>query len=109
MQIRSFRGSGEPVWVNALSSACERLGPDPRRALGPAATPAASTGRTRDRTRPMLQNVRKFLPGRRPHVTHYGPAALFVGHSCCGAQRAAQLDLNQTKATYDFDIDALLR
>src|SRR5881394_3009780 len=69
MQIRSFRGSGEPVWVNALSSACERLGPDPRRALGPAATPAASTGRTRDRTRPMLQKVRKFLPGRRPHVT----------------------------------------
>src|SRR5205823_3633 len=67
MQIRSFRGSGEPVWVNALSSACERLGPDPRRALGPAATSAASTGRTRDRTRPMLQNVRKFLPGRRPH------------------------------------------
>ena len=69
MQIRLFRGLGEPVWVNALSSACERLGPDPRRALGPAATPAASTGRTRDRTRPMLQNVRKFLPGRRPHVT----------------------------------------
>jgi len=61
MQIRSFRGSGEPVWVNALSSACERLGPDPRRALGPAATPAASTGRTRDRTRPMLQNGQKVL------------------------------------------------
>ena len=38
MQIRLFRGLGEPVWVNALSSACERLGPDPRRALGPAAT-----------------------------------------------------------------------
>lgn len=72
MQIRLFRGLGEPVWVNALSSACERLGPDPRRALGPAATPAASTGRTRDRTRPMLQNVRKFLPGRRPHVTQGG-------------------------------------
>src|SRR4029078_13544099 len=61
MQIRSFRGSGEPVWVNALSSACERLGPDPRRALGPAATPAASTGRTRDRTRPMLQKRQKVL------------------------------------------------
>jgi len=45
------------------------LGPDPRRALGPAATPAASTGRTRDRTRPMLQSVRKHLPGHRPHVT----------------------------------------
>ena len=72
MQIRLFRGSGEPAWVNALSSACERLGPDPRRALGPAAIPAASTGRTRDRTRPMLHNVRKFLPGRRPHVTQSG-------------------------------------
>ncbi len=49
MQIRSFRGSGEPVWVNALLlSARDCLGPDPRRALGPAATPAASTGRTRD-------------------------------------------------------------
>src|SRR5262249_5124244 len=54
------------------SSAGFRLGPAPRRALGPAATPAAPTGRTRDRTRPMLQNVRKFLPGRRPHVTQSG-------------------------------------
>src|SRR5258705_4534322 len=62
MQIRSFRGSGEPVWVNAhLLSARDCLGPDPRRALGPAATPAASTGRTRDRTRPMLQKCQKVL------------------------------------------------
>ena len=61
MQSRSIRRSGEPAWVNALSSACERLGPDPRRALGPAATPAASTGRTRDRTRPMLQLRQKVL------------------------------------------------
>jgi len=75
MQIRSFRESGEPVWVNAPPSAGVRLGPDSRRALGPAATPAASTGRTRDRTRPMLHQIRKSLPGRRPHVTHmYGPA-----------------------------------
>src|SRR3982075_4355849 len=72
MQIRLFRGSGEPVWVNAPSSARFCLGLDPRRALGPAATPAASTGRTRDRTRPMLQNVRKFLPWGRPHVTQSG-------------------------------------
>src|ERR1700751_5698330 len=73
MQIRSFRGSGEPAWVNArLPSARDCLGPDPRRALGPAATNAAPTGRTRDRTRPTLQNVRKFLPGRRPHVTQLG-------------------------------------
>src|SRR5262245_7131452 len=31
---------------------------------------AAQTGRTHDRTRPMLQQVRKFLPRRRrPHMT----------------------------------------
>jgi len=75
MQIRSFRGSGEPAWVNASLNACEGLGPDPRIALGPAATSAAQTGRTRDRTRPICSNVRKFLPGRRPHVTQSGVAA----------------------------------
>src|SRR5262245_9955829 len=73
MQIRSFRGAGEPVWVIALLSAGFRLGPAPRRALGPAAVPAAPTGRTRDRTRPTLQAVKKFLPGRRPHVTQGRP------------------------------------
>jgi hypothetical protein len=61
MQIRSFRGSGEPAWVIASLNACLRLGPDPRRALGPAATRAAPTGRTRDRTRPMLQKRQKVL------------------------------------------------
>src|SRR5690242_12773550 len=61
MQIRSFQGSGKPARVIALPSACERLGPDPRRALGPAAIRAASTGRTRDRTRPMLQQRQKVL------------------------------------------------
>src|SRR5579872_4609994 len=76
MQIRSFRGSGEPVWVNALSSACERLGPNPRRALGPAATPAASIGRTRDRTRPMLQKRQKVL-ARAPSTR--GPEAELGG------------------------------
>src|SRR5262249_43722040 len=69
MQIGSFRGSGERAWGNASLNACEGLGPDPRTALGPAATSAAQTGRTRDRTRPICSNVRKFLPGRRPHVT----------------------------------------
>src|SRR5262245_32109456 len=61
MQTRSFRGSGEPAWVNASSNACFRLGPDPRRALGPAAIRAASTGRTHDRTRPMLHQRQKAL------------------------------------------------
>ena len=61
MQIRSFRGSGEPARVIALSNARDGLGPDPRRALGPAAIRAASTGRTRDRTRPMLEKRQKTL------------------------------------------------
>jgi hypothetical protein len=33
---------------------------------------AAQTGRTHDRTRPMLQHLRKFLPTRRPHMTQSG-------------------------------------
>src|SRR5262245_24256968 len=66
MQTRSFRGSGEPAWVNASSNACERLGPDPRRALGPAAIRAASTGRTHDRTRPMLHQRKKALVNQAP-------------------------------------------
>src|SRR5215813_6358846 len=49
------------------------LGPDPRRALWPAASPPHKTGRTHDRTRPMLQQLRKFLPRRRrPHMTQSG-------------------------------------
>jgi len=89
MQIRSIRGSGEPAWVIALPSAAKRLGPDPRRALGPAAIRAASTGRTRDRTRPMLQNVRKFLPRRRPHVTQSGHSILRIvaGSKSCATRR----------------------
>ena len=37
MQTRSLQGSGEPVWVNASLNAYFRLGPDPRKALWPAA------------------------------------------------------------------------
>jgi len=66
MQTRSFRGSGEPAWVIASSNACFRLGPDPRRALGPAASRAASTGRTHDRTRPMLHQRKKALVNQAP-------------------------------------------
>jgi hypothetical protein len=71
MQTRSIRGSGEPARVNASLNACEGLGLDPRKALGPAAIRAAQTGRTHDRTRPMLQQRQKqFLPiRRRPHMT----------------------------------------
>src|SRR6476661_2766227 len=66
MQTRSFRGSGEPAWVNASSNARFGLGPDPRRALGPAAIRAASTGRTDDRTRPMLHQRKKALVNQAP-------------------------------------------
>src|SRR5262245_32059868 len=66
MQTRSFRGSGEPAWVIASSNACEGLGPDPRRALGPAAIRAALTGRTHDRTRPMLHQRKKALVNQAP-------------------------------------------
>src|SRR5262252_5318598 len=61
MQTRSIRGSGEPAWVIASLNASLRLGPDPRRALWPAATSVAQTGRTHDRTRPMLQMRQKVL------------------------------------------------
>jgi hypothetical protein len=52
--------------VSIASNACLRLGPDPRRALGPAATRAASTGRTHDRTRPMLHQRKKALVNPAP-------------------------------------------
>src|SRR6516165_4411079 len=66
MQTRSFRGSGEPARVNASSNARFGLGADPRRALGPAAIRAASTGRTHDRTRPMLHQRKKALVNQAP-------------------------------------------
>src|SRR5438477_10302891 len=59
---------------------------------------AAQTGRTHDRTRPMLQQLRKFLPRRRrPHMTQSGHAALvhsaslsgYVLSSAWGAHEAA--------------------
>jgi hypothetical protein len=46
---------------------------------------AAQTGRTHDRTRPMLQQLRKFLPRRRrPHMTQ-------SGHSGCGPRYAREV------------------
>src|SRR5215831_14389508 len=77
MQTRSFRGSGEPAWVNASPNARFRLGPDPRRALGPAAIRAASTGRTHDRTRPMLHLRKKALVNQAPST--HDPERTFIG------------------------------
>src|ERR1022692_3566405 len=66
MQTRSIDGSGEPVWVIAPSSAGLRLGPDPRKALWPAAMHAAQTGRTHDRTDQCCSNVKKALANQAP-------------------------------------------
>ena len=41
-------------------------GPDPRRALEPVAIRAARTGRTHDRTRPMLYQRKEALVNRAP-------------------------------------------
>jgi|ERR1700676_2604270 transposase len=61
-----------------------RLGPDPRRALGPAAIRAASTGRTRDRTRPMLQQRQKAL-AKAPSTRDPNRSSPSFGHSPCQA------------------------
>ena len=75
MQIRSFRGLGEPAWVIASLNASYRLGPNPRRALGPAAHPPHQQAGHVTAPDQCCRYVRKFLPGRRPHVTQmYGPA-----------------------------------
>ena len=50
MQSRSIWRSGQPTYPHALSNAGFRLGPDPRRALWPAARCAAQKGRTHGRT-----------------------------------------------------------
>src|SRR5262249_23237962 len=85
MQTRSFRGSGEPAWVIASSNACFGLGPDPRRALGPAASRAASTGRTHDRTRPMLHQRQKALVNQAPST--HDPDRPIGKQIYCDAQR----------------------
>src|SRR6516164_9397862 len=87
MQTRSFRGSGEPARVNASSNARFGLGADPRRALGPAAIRAASTGRTHDRTRPMLHQRKKALVNQAPSthdsalLTHAAGMRAVLRHS----------------------------
>src|SRR5262245_14487977 len=84
MQTRSIRGSGEPVWVSASSNACFRLGPDPRRALWPAASPPHKQAGHMTAPDQCCKNVRKFLPRRRrPHMTQseHERAAFAAMHS----------------------------
>ena len=84
MQTRSIDGSGEPAWVIASTNACERLGPDPRKALWPAALCAAQTGRTHDRTDQCCSNVKKALANQAPST--HDPKRTMRGQYCCDAE-----------------------
>src|SRR5262245_29495217 len=76
MQTRSIRGSGEPVWVIALLKCALTIGTRSAQSIMASGFTAAQTGRTHDRTQPMLQQLRKFLPRRRrPHMTQSGHPA----------------------------------
>src|SRR5262245_8337160 len=107
MQTWSFRGSGELAWVIASSNACERLGPDPRRALGPAAIRAASTGRTHDRTRPMLHRRKKALVNQAPSThdpkrTSASSLQRFVLSFQGGNETGAQLSVRMVQFRDEF-------
>src|SRR5262249_27402991 len=100
MQTRSFRGSGEPAWVIASSNACEGLGPDLRRALGPAAIRAASTGRTHDRTRPMLHQRKKALVNQAPS-THAASTGRTHDRTRPMLHQRKKALVNQAPSTHD--------
>src|SRR5271169_2072520 len=85
MQTRSIDGSGEPVWVIAPSSAGLRLGPDPRKALWPAAMHAAQTGRTHDRTDQCCSNAKKALANQAPST--HDPYLPFTLHYIVASAR----------------------
>src|SRR6516162_3471543 len=83
MQTRSIRGSGEPAWVNASLNACFRLGPDPRIALWPAASPPHKQAGHMTAPDQCCGSVRKYLPRRRPHMTQsrHGHADFAATHN----------------------------
>ena len=62
MQTRSIRGSGEPVWVIALLKCALTIGTRSAQSIMASGFTAAQTGRTHDRTRPMLQQLRTGCP-----------------------------------------------
>jgi hypothetical protein len=85
MQTRSIRGSGEPVWVIALLNCALTIGTRSAQSIMASGFTAAQTGRTHDRTRPMLQQRQKVLANAAPSThdpkrtsagqwgTRYGP------------------------------------
>ena len=83
MQTRSIRGSGEPVWVIALLKCALTIGTRSAQSIRASGFTAAQTGRTHDRTRPMLQKRQKVLAKAAPSTHdpkrtcgHFRPALL---------------------------------
>jgi hypothetical protein len=75
MQTRSIRGSGEPVWVIALLKCVLTIGTRSAHSILASGFTAAQTGRTHDRTRPMLQQRQKVLakaPSNMTQSRHHG-------------------------------------
>ena len=66
MQTRSIRGSGEPAWVNASFECVLSIGTRSAQSIMAIGLTAAQTGRTHDRTRPMLQQRQKVLAKAAP-------------------------------------------
>jgi hypothetical protein len=66
MQTRSIRGSGEPVWVIALLKCARTIGTRSAQSIMASGFTAAQTGRTHDRTRPMLHKRQKVLAKAAP-------------------------------------------
>ena len=66
MQTRLIRGSGEPVWVIALLKCALTIGTRSAQSIMASGFTAAQTGRTHDRTRPMLQKRQKVLAKAAP-------------------------------------------
>src|SRR5438552_16512869 len=66
MQTRSIRGSGQPVWVNASLKCVLLIGTRSVQSIMASGFTAAQTGRTHDRTRPMLQQLRRRESGSTP-------------------------------------------
>ena len=61
MQTRLFRGVGEPLLGHRTLKCVLTIGTRSAQSIRASGTSAASTGRTRDRTRPMLQRRQKVL------------------------------------------------
>src|SRR5262245_8699056 len=76
MQTRSIRGSGEPVWVIALLKCALTIGTRSAQSIMASGFTAAQTGRTHDRTRPMLQKRQKVL-AKAAFAAMHGPDLIY--------------------------------